>query len=95
MNGVDDAVVANAHLPATGAVTTATTTTAAAAAAATTDDAELMTRCDCNNVVVVPPPTASQSSQSQTGLASAFPIVSITLFPKKRTVYRSFILLSI
>lgn len=95
VNGMDDAVVANAHLPATGAITTATTTTTTAAAAtAATDDAEPMTRCDCNNVVVVPPPTASQSSQSQTGLASAFPIVSIILFPKRR-VYRSFMFLSI
>ena len=74
VNGVDDAVVANAHLPATATITTATTTTTTAATTATTDDAEPMTRCDCNNVVVVPPPTASQSSQSQTGVASAFPI---------------------
>ncbi|XP_072747451.1 uncharacterized protein Larp4b isoform X2 [Anoplolepis gracilipes] len=76
VNGVDDAVVANAHLPATATITTATTTTmTAAAATATTDDAEPMTRCDCSNVVVVvPPSTASQSSQSQTGMASAFPI---------------------
>jgi len=82
VNGVDDAVVANAHLPAMVASTTAATATTttgmiATASAAATDDAEPMTRCDCNNVVVVPPPTASQSSQSQTGVASAFPIVSI------------------
>ncbi|XP_071644148.1 uncharacterized protein Larp4b isoform X3 [Temnothorax longispinosus] len=80
VNGVDDAVVANTHLPAvaTSTVTTATTTTTATtatSAAATTDDAETMTRCDCSNVVVVPPPTASsQNSQTQTGVASAFPI---------------------
>ncbi|XP_011647977.1 cell wall protein RBR3 isoform X2 [Pogonomyrmex barbatus] len=80
VNGVDDAVVANTHLPAvaTSTITTATTTTTATtatSAAATTDDAETMTRCDCNNVVVVPPPTASsQNSQSQTGVVSAFPI---------------------
>jgi hypothetical protein len=87
VNGVDDAVVANTHLlavatstiTATAATTTMTTAATAMtmAAAMTTDDAEPMTRCDCNNVVVVPPPTASlQSSQSQTGVASAFPIVS-------------------
>jgi len=86
---VDDAVVANTHLPAmaTSTITTAmtmTTATTATSVVATTDDAETMTRCDCNNVVVVPPPTASsQNSQTQTGLASAFPIVSTLLFLKR------------